>query len=103
MYKSSPFTVTVDTTAAASEEIVFSDQAGGRFQVPAGSSITSITWWDAPEPDGTFVAAYDEFGAAITQVVSAGKSYEIPSSLAGAGALKAVGDAAGTIVVNLKG
>lgn len=95
--------VTVGTTSAASEEIIYSDRAGGRFQVPSGSSITSITWYDAPKVGGAYVAAYDEFGVAITQTVSAAKSYEIPIALAGSAAIKAVGDAAGTIVVYAKG
>ena len=102
--------VTVGTTSAASEEIIYSDHVpslepgdGGRFQVPSGSSITSITWYDAPEVGGAYVAAYDEFGVAITQTVSDAKSYEIPTSLAGSAAIKAVGDAAGTIVVYAKG
>jgi len=82
---------------------LYTDQAGGRYQVPAGSSIAALTWYDAPVPGGTYVAAYDEFVAAITQVVAAGNSYEIPTALAGAGAIKAVGDAAGTIIVSLKG
>lgn len=103
-YISNPIdSVTVGTTAAASEEIIYSDRAGGRFQVPAGSSITSITWYDAPKSGGTFVPASDEYGVAIVQTVAAGKSYEIPTSLAGAGALKAVGDAAGAIAVYMKG
>lgn len=104
MYFSNPIlSVTVGTAVADSAEIIYTDRAGGRFAVPDGSSITSITWYDAPKPGGTFVTAYDEFGVACVQTVAAGKSYEIPVTLAGAGALKAVGDAAGTIDVYLKG
>jgi len=102
-YYTSSHEVTVDTVLADSEEIIYSDRAGGRFHVPTGSSITSITWYDAPESGGTFLPSYDEFGAAITQTVAAGQSYEIPVALAGARVLKAVGDADGTIVIILKG
>ena len=76
-YISNPIdSVTVGTTAAASEEIIYSDRAGGRFQVPAGSSITSITWYDAPKSGGTFVPASDEYGG--DQQTSMGKSMRYP-------------------------
>lgn len=102
-YGSVAFTVTVDSTLADAEEICYTDQAGGRFHVPTGSSITSITWYDATTSGGTFRASYDEYGSAVTQTVSAAKSYAIPAALAGAAFLKAVGDADGTIDVTLKG
>lgn len=102
-YFSNPVTVAVTDALATAQEIIFSDQAGGRVYIPSGSSITSLTWYDAPEPGGTFLASYDEYGTALAQTVAAEKSYEIPVSLAGAGALKVVGDAAGTIYLAIKG
>ena len=97
--------VTVATAVATSTAIPFGDQEGGRFHVPVGSSITALTWYDSmsKEADATFLAAYDELGVAVTQTVAAGYSYEIPTSLAGSAMLKAVGDAAGTINVCIKG
>jgi len=95
--------LTVGTSAAASSELVMSEFAMGMFFVPAGSSITTITWYAAVKAGGTYFAAYDEFVSAITQVVSASKAYQLPSGLCGAAAIKAVGDAAGTIAVVLKG
>jgi hypothetical protein len=95
--------VTVGKTEATSEEIIFTDREVGRFQVPTGSDITTITWYDAPKPGGTYVAAYDSAGNAVTQTVSAAKSYQIPTALEGAGAIKAVGNNEGTIAVYMKG
>lgn len=95
--------VTVGAAEADSEEIIFTDREVGRFQVPTGSDITTLTWYDAPKPGGTYVAAHDSEGNAVTQTVSAAKSYPIPTALQGAGAIKAVGDAAGTIAVYMKG
>lgn len=95
--------VVVDTVLADADEIIFTDRLGGRFYVPAGSTITSITWYDAPVVGGTFLASYDADGVALVQTVAAGNSYEIPPSLAGAAALKMVGDADGTVDVILKG
>ncbi len=94
--------VVVGAAVADSDEIPYGNFAGGRFHVPAGSSITTITWYDAPVLGGTYLSSYTEAGVAITQTVAAGKSYEIPLSLASARALKAVGNAAGTIDVCLK-
>lgn len=93
----------VGTTAAASGEIIYSDWAGGRFHVPTGSSITTITWYDAIVPGGDYLPSNDATPEALTQTVAAGQSYEIPPSLAGAASLKLVGDAAGTVDVALKG
>ena len=95
--------VTVDTTAAACQEIPFGPYAGGMLFIPAGSSVTTLTWWAAEEPGGTYLAASDEDGTAITQTVAAGKSYQLPLALYGCRALKAVSDAAGVMGVSLKG
>lgn len=95
-------TVTVDTTSAASGEILFSEFGGGFIYVPTGSSITSLTWYTAPVRGGTYLAANDQDGLAIVQTVAEAKAYAIPSELFGACVLKAVGDAAGTIDVFMK-
>ena len=71
--------------------------------VPAGSSITTITWYDAPGEDDTFLPSQDSAAspAALSTTVSAGKSYPIPTDLYGAGALKLVADASGSVDVTL--
>jgi hypothetical protein len=73
--------------------------------IPVGSSITSLTWYESDDVGGTYVAAYDDSSppAAVTQTVSAGKGYPIPTILAGARALKIVADASGNVTVSLKG
>ena len=97
--------LTVATSAGNSAVLPFGGYASGRIYVPAGSSITTLTFYDAPYAEGTFIASYDDAGtpAAITLSVGAGKSYPIPAKLFGAGAIKMVGDAAGTVDVSLKG
>jgi len=95
--------VTVATAAASSDEIKFGWAAFGQVYIPAGSSITSLTWYSAPTYGGTYTAAYDEDGVAVTQTVAAGKCYAVPSALAGCTGLKAVGDAAGEFDISLKG
>jgi len=97
-------TVTIGiTTPANSTEIVYSGYAHGRIYVPTGSIITLLAWYDAEKPGGTYLASLDADGVAVTQTVAAAKSYPIPDALSGARAIKAVGDAAGTIAVSLKG
>lgn len=95
--------VTVETTLASCEEIGFGSFAGGMIFVPVGSSITSLTWYAAESPGGTYLAANDEDGNAITQTVAAEAAYQLPLALYGCRALKAFGDAAGTILISLKG
>lgn len=96
-------TVTVATAVASSEEIKYGGFAFGEIYIPTGSSITSLTWYTASENGGTYMAAYDEDGVAVTQTVSAAKAYPIPTALAGCKAIKAEGDAAGVMDVVMKG
>lgn len=97
-------TVTVDTTAAASEEILYSEYTSGTVHIPtvAGASITTLTWHVAPVAGGTYLPAQDYDGAAVTQTVAKTKAYPIPLALIGSVALKAVGNAAGTVDISLK-
>ena len=97
--------ITAGVTAAASTEIMFGSYAGGIVFLPAGVGVTTITWYVAEKPGGTYLAAYDEDGTAVTQTVSHTKAYAIPSSLYGARALKAVASAgtASTLMLSLKG
>jgi hypothetical protein len=98
-------TAAVTATLASTAEIHFGDFTSGTVHIPSGSSITTLTWYTSDEPGGTFLAAYDSdltAPAAIVQTVAAGCSYPIPFDLAGARALKAVGNAAGNIDVSMK-
>jgi len=98
-------TVSIATSAASSKEIPYSGYERGQVIIPAGSSITTLTWHVAEKVNGTFVPAYDSAAspAAVTQTVAAGRAYPIPAALAGAASLKAVGNVAGSVYVNLKG
>jgi hypothetical protein len=90
---------------STTQEIPFGSFTTGRVYVPPGSAITSLTWYDNYVAGETCLASQDgtlPAAAAIVQTVAAGKSYPIPFDLVGAIALKAVGNAAGTIYVSLK-
>lgn len=81
----------------------------GTIFVPAGSSLTGLTFFVAPHESmdgnsaGTFVQAYDDSNAALALTVAAGRAYRIPLELAAAPFLRIVGDATGTIHVSLQG
>jgi hypothetical protein len=91
-------TVTVDQTLADSASIDYRRYSGGRFTIPNGSTITTLTWHSADEDvDASFIAAYTEANAAITQTVAADRTYPIPASLASAAYIRATGNADGTI------
>lgn len=94
--------VAVDTVPADADEILCGEFVAGMIFVPAGSTITSITWYAAPVASGTFLPAYDEDGAAVVQAVAAGNAYALPGALSAAVALKAVGDADGEIDLCLR-
>jgi hypothetical protein len=102
------FSTTIpDLTVAAavddSEEMNFGSYSSGFIFVPAGATTTTITWYVAEKPGGTYMAAYDEDHVAITTTVAASQAVAIPSSLFGARAVKAVGNVATTVAVSLKG
>lgn len=91
-------TVAVDTTLADSDSIDYRRYGAGNFSIPTGSSVTSLTWYSSDSPtDGTFVAAYTQANAAITQTVAADRRYPIPAELAGAHYIRAVSNADGTL------
>jgi hypothetical protein len=95
-------TITVTATLATCEVIPYGDKVGGRFHVST-TAATTLTWYDALTETGTFLASLDQYSAAITQTIADGGSYEIPTALAGARYLKAVGDDTATLTMVLKG
>lgn len=91
-------TVTVDQTLADSSSIDYRRHGSGTFTVPNGSTITTLTWYSSHEDvDASFMAAYTEANAAVTQTVAADRRYPIPAALAGAYYIRATGNADGTI------
>lgn len=94
--------VSLNTAIGTTEEIQYESYGGGTVHVPAGSSVTTLTWWSAPKPGDTYEPAYDKDGAAVTQTVAADQAHPIPLALFGAGAIKAVSNAAGDVQVSRK-
>jgi|LakMenE01Jun11ns_1017448.scaffolds.fasta_scaffold9957538_6 hypothetical protein len=94
--------IAVGTTVAASDAIAFGDFETGMVYIPAGSSITTLTWHASVAQDGTYLAAEDASSAAVTQTVAASQAHPIPAALMGARFLKITGNAAGVVGVTLK-
>jgi hypothetical protein len=102
--------VAITAAVGTTDEIPYGAYAGGMVYIPNGSSITSLTWHASHELGGTYEPAYhsvDEHVTPITyvatvQTVAADHAVPIPAELVGAAAIKAVGDAAGTVQVSLK-
>lgn len=97
--------VDVTDSIATCDEIPFGSYSGGFCIIPttAGASVTSLTWYVSDKSGGTFVAAYDEDGVAIAQTVAHSKAYAIPSALFGARFVKILANAAGTLILTVKG
>lgn len=97
----------VNTALADTTALSMAGYAGGRVYIPAGSSVTSLTFYDAPYAEGTFVASYDDTTTTPVAIaltgLSAEKSYPIPAKMFGAGAIKMVSNADGVVDVCLKG
>lgn len=100
-YSLSIDSVAVGTTVADSDAISYGDFEKGMVSVPAGSSVSTLTWHASSSEGGTYLAANNASGA-ITQTVSASKVYPIPTDLQGARFLKITGNAAGVVGVTLK-
>ena len=101
-YSVSIASIAVGTTVAASDAIAFGDFDRGMVYVPAGSSLTTLTWHASTEQNGTYLAAEDATSTAITQTVGASQAHPIPELLIGARFLKITGNAAGVVGVTLK-
>lgn len=100
-YSVSVESVVVATTVAGSDAINYGDFEKGMVSVPTGSSLTTLTWHVCGTEAGTYLPASNASGA-ITQTVSGGKAYPVPSDLQGARFLKITGNAAGVVGVTLK-
>lgn len=94
--------VAVGTAIGDSQAIGYGPFASGMVYVPAGSSLTTLTWHACETADGTYLEAEDASSTAVTQTVAAGQAHPIPESLIGAQFLKITGNAAGTVGVTLK-
>jgi hypothetical protein len=100
------FSVSLTTSEATSTEVVFAYTSGGTIFIPTGSAITSLTYYASPTSraeGGTYLPLSDADGAAVTQTVTGGRAYDMPSALFGCRYIKIVVNAAGTVAVCVKG
>lgn len=97
--------LSLTTAVGTTDELDMRMAAGGTVHIPSGSSITSLTYYAAPEPGSSSVYSplYTDSGTAVTQTVAADRVYDMPSAVAACGAVKIVANAAGAVKVTLKG
>lgn len=97
--------VSVTDSIATCDEIPFGNYSSGIVMVPttAGASVTSLTYYVCEKSGGTFLPLSDQDGVAVTQTVSHTKAYEMPSALFGARFVKILANAAGTLILTVKG
>lgn len=95
-------TVALTDAVGTTQEIDYSKYADGSIRIPAGSSITSLTFHGAATRGGTFAALYNASNAAVTRTVAAERIYAIPDECRGLAAIKIVANVAGTVGLSLK-
>jgi hypothetical protein len=95
--------IPLNTAVGTTEEIPFENASGGTIHIPAASPITSLTYHAAPASGGTYLPLYDKAVQVVTQTVSAGKCYELPTAVFGCGAIKIVVNSAGNVDLSIKG
>lgn len=93
--------VAVGATIGNSDPFNYGDFEKGMVFIPTGSAITTLTWHASNSERGTYLPVNNASGA-VTQTVSQGKAYPIPTDVLGARFLKITGDAAGVVGVSLK-
>lgn len=103
MFRAYLLTIAVTDTLSTTAEVLFGEAKYALVYVPAGSTITSLTFYAAPARAGTHLALYDTDGNAVIVTVAAGRVYPVPSACQGAGAIKMVGDADGSVQVSWQG
>ncbi len=100
--ESAQITLAITDAIATTPAIIFSDQLVGEVIIPAAASgLTSLTWYTCDTIDGTYVVCYD-VGTAGAVTVAHSRAYRFPVEVAGCPFLKIVGNAAKTVIVNLK-
>ena len=79
--KSLIHSVTVAAAAADSDVIDNREFASGSIEVPAGSSLTTITFYAALSEGGTMYAVYDADHVAVTLTVAASQVCVLPDEI----------------------
>ena len=95
--------LTLDSTLADTPVVDFDSASSGQIIIPAGSPITTLTYYTGYDTAVTFVPLNTSAGVAVTQTVSAGKSYDLPAAVAGSALLKITVNADGAVVLINKG
>lgn len=92
--------ISTTDSLTTTDEVLLDGAEQGTLYVPAGSTITSVSFYVAPAPGGTFVALYSATTAVeLTTTVS--RAYAIPAAVFGARAMKMVCNTSGTLPVSL--
>lgn len=94
--------VSLTTALGTTPNFDFRKWAGGNIMIPAGSSITSLTFYSSLD-DGNYVPLNDSTGSAVALTVAASGSYPIPDAVFGCSDIKIVSDAAGSVDMLFKG
>jgi hypothetical protein len=95
-------TYSLVTTSADTPAIPFGDSAGGIIQLPAGSSITSLTFYASSTESGTYAQLYDSSNNAVSRTVAAERAYALPDECFAARWLKIVVNVNGTATLTFK-
>jgi hypothetical protein len=92
--------ITLDSTLGDSPVITFKGFRKIVCAIPAGSSITSLTYYVSPTSDGTFLQLYNSSGA-VSTTVAAERAYQLTSELEGISYLKIVPNNDGNVSLHL--
>lgn len=84
--------VLIDKDLADSEEVQTGEYAGGVLHIPAGSTLTSVTFYVANTKGGSYLPLYDQTGLPVAIGVAEARAYEIPTAVFGGPFIKIVGD-----------
>lgn len=92
--------ISCTTSAATTPRIEKRSLAGGSFRIPAGSSITTVTFYGAQNTSDDLLPMYDKSRAAIEITVGAGQIHPLPDEIYNTPYYGMVTNAAGTITVS---
>jgi hypothetical protein len=98
-------TVALNTAEGTTAVIEWGGANNGTIYIPTGSPITSLTYYAGYDTGVAFLPLFTNVATpvAVTQTVSAAKSYDLPDAVRGARYLKIVVNSAGSVVIACKG
>ena len=91
--------ITLDSVLVDTPEINMKDFAGGSVSIPAGSTITTLTYYGCHTQGGTHLVLLDSDGVAVTQTVAASRVIDMPAAVFGLPYLKIVSNADGAVSI----